>query len=90
MSDVFENAMGFKANISGKTSLKSKPTKKGEYLNKEYDNIFTKGIVVHKASIIDFVSRMIAAGDVDLSREDGLRKAKTISDHLPVSIEFSF
>ncbi len=91
MNDIVEMAMGFKSNISGETSLKSKLTKKGKYLNKEYDNVFSKGVVVRRAGIIDFVSKMAATGTIDLSSEEnGLKKAKQISDHLPVFVELSF
>lgn len=78
MKNVFEGIFETLHQIEGKTSLKAKLDKKGSYLHKEYDNIFTRGLRVHEAGIFDFVP---AAGS--------LADARRISDHLPAFIVFS-
>lgn len=77
MANVFEGMLHTRHQIEGKTSLKSKIDGKGSYLQKEYDNIFTRGFRVYQAGILDFV----AGGD--------LKEARKISDHLPAFIVFS-
>jgi endonuclease/exonuclease/phosphatase family metal-dependent hydrolase len=77
--------LGFRSNIQGLTSLKQSP-KDGEHLFRQYDNIYTHGnIVVCFSSVIDFTSRYPAP----ISADD-LRKARAISDHLPMVIGFQF
>lgn len=78
LDPVFEGMLKMKHNIEGKTSLKMKLDKKGKYLMRDYDNIYTRGVTVHKAAIYDFVP---LAGD--------LEKARKVSDHLPVYIVFT-
>lgn len=73
---VFENLLGARHNIEGKTSLKNK-SDNGGHLSKEYDNIFTRGVAVCHSAIIDFVPLF-----------ENFKKAREISDHLPVFIVF--
>jgi endonuclease/exonuclease/phosphatase family metal-dependent hydrolase len=79
LDPIFEEKMGFHRNIIGKTSLKNKLDENGDYLSKEYDNIYTKGIPVLKSGILNFVGP-----------RKYLSEARKISDHLPVFIVFEF
>lgn len=75
----FENKLGFKHQIEGKTSLKRKLSKENIYVYREYDNIYTRGnIQICFAGIVDFVPQF-----------PNLKQARQISDHLPVFIEFT-
>lgn len=69
---------GFKNAIQNqRTTLKMK-CKDGDYLSHPIDNIyFTPGIEMNKASSVDFVKSC-----------ENLERARRISDHLPVYIEF--
>ncbi len=73
----FEEKMNMKHQIEGKTSLKNKFGAKGEYLLNEYDNIYSRGVSVVRAGILDFFPVF-----------GGFTEAKEISDHLPVFIVF--
>ncbi|GAB0174215.1 MAG: hypothetical protein HHAS10_00940 [Candidatus Altimarinota bacterium] len=80
--DIFA---GWTDHIDGKTSLKSTIGKDGSYLSYQYDHILTKGGVrVCESGIIDFVSLHFSPVDVE-----NLRRAREISDHLPVYIRFT-
>lgn len=80
LNPYFEDVLGFRHRIEGKTSLKQKNDKKGSHLSKEYDNIYTRGkISVCKSAILDFVPKF-----------PDLKEARKISDHLPVLIIFNF
>lgn len=77
LNPYFEDVLHLKHNIEGKTSLKSKE-KNGEYLAKEYDNIYTgSAINVIDAGVYDFVQKI---GD--------LEEARKVSDHLLAYIIF--
>ena len=78
MRNVFEKALGFSHNINAKTSLKMKQTGNGEYVNRAFDNIYTREIKVHDSGVYDFVMQF-----------PDLKSARNISDHLPVYITFS-
>lgn len=61
-----------------KTSLKMKVSD-DEHLANEYDNIFFESKPIHK----------ISSGVIDFSKEfSSLKDARTISDHIPVYLEF--
>lgn len=70
--------MGFKSALQNqRTTLKMK-CKNGDYLSHPIDNVyFTPGITMVQAGSVDIV------GDCD-----NLKRAREISDHLPVYIEF--
>jgi len=72
---------GFEPSITDqKTSLKMKGSTDGDHLANEYDNIFFE--------INAF--RKIKSGVLDFSKEfNTLHEARTISDHIPVYLEFS-
>ncbi len=72
---------GFEPSIvNQKTSLKMKGSSDGDHLANEYDNIFYEMNSFQK----------IKAGVLDFSKEfNSLHEARTISDHLPVYLEFS-
>lgn len=72
----FKN-LGLKHEITEKTSLKKK-RKNGNYRYKQYDNIWTNSII-RQAGVIDFVTQF-----------DTLKKAREISDHLPVFVDVLF
>lgn len=77
LDKVFEDQLGFRHQIEGRTSLKNK-VDKGNYYKNEYDNIYVRGnITICQAGIIDFVPAF-----------PDLKTAKKISDHLPVFVEF--
>lgn len=80
LDDVLEGELKFQHQIEGKTSLKSKPDPKPRgYLSKEYDNIYTKGFLMPcQLGIVDFVPMF-----------SDIKKAKEISDHLPVFMIFT-
>jgi endonuclease/exonuclease/phosphatase family metal-dependent hydrolase len=84
-TDPVLETLGFRSHIRGLTSLKKTP-KDGQYLFRQYDNIYTRGkITVCFAEVIDFTKRFpfpISA--------DNFQKARAISDHLPVVIGFQF
>jgi len=65
--------------INQKTSLKMKPSKTGEKLGNEYDNIFYEYQLVEKlnAGIYEFYKKFV-----------DLKTARTISDHVPVYLQF--
>lgn len=80
LEKYFEKQLGFTHHIEGKTSLKAKVDTKGNYLQSEYDNIYSKGnIKVCKSGIVDFVPRF-----------SDLKSARYVSDHLPVFVVFTF
>lgn len=72
---------GFEPSIvAQKTSLKMKGSPDGEHLANEYDNIFYEINTIKK----------VKSGVVDFSLEfNTLHEARTISDHIPVFLEFS-
>lgn len=78
LNPIFEEKLKFQHHIADKTSLKSKISANGSYFAQEYDNIYTKGVVVSQAGIVDFVPSF-----------SDLKEAKQISDHLPVFIVFT-
>ncbi|NTW13784.1 MAG: endonuclease/exonuclease/phosphatase family protein [Candidatus Moranbacteria bacterium] len=77
LDGVFERVLGGRHVIEGKTSLKAKSGKRGEYLNKEFDNVYVRGMSVVSSSIDDIVPS-----------EGGLEKTRMLSDHLPVRVVF--
>lgn len=77
LDDVFERVLGGRHLIDGKTSLKAKPGKRGEYLNREFDNVYVRGVSVVSSSVVDIVPK-----------EGGLEKTRVLSDHLPVRVVF--
>lgn len=76
-------SIGFTGNIHELTSLKQKLGADGAYRKYQYDNIYTKGIRVRDARVIDFI-----ASDFAPLSQESLKAAHKISDHLPVSIRF--
>jgi deoxyribonuclease-1-like protein len=74
---VFEDQMHFQHQIEGKTSLGNEVDGKDGYFSQEFDNIYTRGVKVLSAGIIDFVPIFAS-----------LQDAKIISDHLPEFIIF--
>jgi endonuclease/exonuclease/phosphatase family metal-dependent hydrolase len=78
LDPVFESVLHARHNIEGRTSLKVKLGKNGEYVYRGYDNVYTRGVTVYKSAILDFVP---LAGD--------LETARIASDHLPVYIVFT-
>jgi endonuclease/exonuclease/phosphatase family metal-dependent hydrolase len=71
--------MGFEAALANqKTTIKMEP-KQGQHLANSYDNFFYEksSIQIFKAGVIDFTSKFST-----------LKEARTISDHLPIFIEF--
>jgi deoxyribonuclease-1-like protein len=75
---------GWTAHIHGKTSLKQKLGRKGEYLLYQYDHILSKGsIKVTRSRVIDFVAERYSP-----ITDESLRSARLVSDHLPVSVQF--
>lgn len=82
-TDAPFQSIGFSGNVNELTSLKQKLGKDGAYRKYQYDNIYTKGIRVTGAEVIDFVS----IGFAPVS-EESLKAAHTISDHLPILIRF--
>lgn len=81
-TDPLFGRIGFAGNISAYTSLKSIMRKEG-HLARQYDNIYTKGVTVCRSGVIDFVSEHF--GPVTNA---SLKKARRVSDHLPVFITF--
>lgn len=75
-----------------KTSLKMKLKDNGEYLNKEYDNIFVESAVLDfKASgIIDFVEVYRRQQNEEPLSQETLSLARKISDHLPIWADVNF
>lgn len=67
--------------VNQKTSLKMKKNSTGEYLAREYDNIFyeTAPLRIGRSGIVDFVPRF-----------KDLKSARKISDHLPVWCELQW
>jgi endonuclease/exonuclease/phosphatase family metal-dependent hydrolase len=83
ITDKTFKEMGYTGHVSSKTSLKNKLDGNGGYLLHQYDNIYTKGITVCEAGVIDFVSEYFSP-----VTNESLKKAKEVSDHLPVYIRF--
>lgn len=75
--------LGYTGHISEKTSLKNKLDVNGGYRFHQYDNIYTKGITVCESGVIDFVKEYFSP-----VTNESLKKAKEVSDHLPVYIRF--
>jgi endonuclease/exonuclease/phosphatase family metal-dependent hydrolase len=81
-TDKYFESIGYTGHIIGLTSLNRKV--KGErYLAHQYDNIYTKGIEVCTAGIVDFVQDSFAP-----VADESLKRAHRISDHLPVFATF--
>lgn len=81
-TDKYFESIGYTGHITGLTSLGSEV--KGEkYLAHQYDNIYTKGIEVCTAGIVDFVKDSFSPVD-----NESLKRAHKISDHLPVFATF--
>lgn len=77
--------LGFSSLIRGLTSLKQLPAQ-GVYLNRQYDNIYTRGkFTVCYSGILDFTKRFPSP----ISNDD-FKKARAISDHLPVIVGLQF
>jgi endonuclease/exonuclease/phosphatase family metal-dependent hydrolase len=74
--------LGFTGYISELTSLKMKVSS-GRYLTKQYDNIYGKGIHVCSSGTINFVEKFFSP-----VTDESLKKAREVSDHLPVFITF--
>jgi endonuclease/exonuclease/phosphatase family metal-dependent hydrolase len=75
--------LGFKGTIKQKTSLKQKVTATGEYLFHQYDNVYVKNIRVCGSGVIDFVQMLYLP-----VTDESLVQARTVSDHLPVYVNF--
>jgi endonuclease/exonuclease/phosphatase family metal-dependent hydrolase len=82
-TDPVFTQMGYTGQIREKTSIKDKLDAQGGYLLHQYDNIYTKGIHVCESGVIDFVDQYFSP-----VRQESLRKAREVSDHLPVYIRF--
>lgn len=73
---------GYAGHIRALTSLKKK-LDGGRYVGVQYDNIYTKGVHVCTAGVIDFVERDFAP-----ITDESLARARELSDHLPVFATF--
>lgn len=73
---------GYQGHIAELTTLKGKVSD-GGYRARQYDNIYTKGLTVCSAGVIDFVD-----GHFTPLTPTTLRAARHLSDHLPVFITF--
>lgn len=82
-TDPTFSSLGFKGMIKQKTSLKQKVTVMGEYLTHQYDNVYVKNIRVCSSGVVDFVQMMYLP-----VTNESLVQARTVSDHLPVYINF--
>jgi deoxyribonuclease-1-like protein len=74
--------IGFMGHIRHATSLK-KMLREGEYFNRQYDNVYTKGLHVCSGGIIDFVQENYSP-----LTEESYKQAHHLSDHVPVYITF--
>ena len=79
ITDTTFEAMGYKGTIREKTSLKQKLDTRGGYLFHQYDNIYVKGVSVSESGVIDFVVKYFSP-----VTDESLKKAREVSDHLPV------
>lgn len=75
-------AIGMTGHIREATSL-TRMVRSGNYRRKQFDNVYTKGIEVCSAGVIDFVGEQFAPVD-----DATLSRAREVSDHLPVMIRF--
>lgn len=82
-TDPVFTQMGYTGQIREKTSIKDKLDAQGNYLLHQYDNIYTKGIHVCESGVIDFVGQYFSP-----VTQESLRKAREVSDHLPVYIRY--
>lgn len=82
-TDPVFTQMGYTGQIREKTSIKDKLDAQGNYLLHQYDNIYTKGIHVCESGVIDFVDQYFSP-----VTQESLRKAREVSDHLPVYIRY--
>ncbi len=78
-------AVGFAGHVRVKTSLKTRLDVNGGYLRHQYDNVYTRGVVVCDSGVIDFVQEHFAP-----ITDESLARARTVSDHLPVYLNFRF
>ncbi|MDQ1344207.1 MAG: hypothetical protein QG650_927 [Patescibacteria group bacterium] len=78
-ADAFLWKAGFRLSSTGKTSLKQKPDERGNYRLHDFDHAYVKGFEICGSGIIDFVERKFSP-----VTEESLKKARKISDHLPV------
>lgn len=81
-TDSLFERIGFTGHITASTSLKSAVQSNG-YRSRQYDNVYTKGITVCTAGVIDFVEAHFAP-----VTDASLRNARHLSDHLPVFVTF--
>ncbi len=79
-ADPYFRKLGFVPVSVGKTTLKDKPTAAGEYRHKDFDHVYVKGLKVCDSGVVDFPARHFAPVD----GPEALRRAQTVSDHLPV------
>lgn len=82
-TDSLFKSSGYDGHIQEKTSLMKALGKKGEYHSQQYDNIYTKGIVVCSSGVYDFVKEKHSP-----VTNESLHLAKKVSDHLPSYINF--
>lgn len=82
VTDPLMSPAGYTGHIKELTSIKMKLD--GErHLAKQYDNIYTKGVHVCTSGTIDFVT-----GSFSPLTPESLKRARVISDHLPVYATF--
>lgn len=76
-------SLGYVGAIDEATSLHQKLTRNNEYVFRQYDNIYTKGVTVCESGIIDFVGKYFSP-----VTDESLKRAREVSDHLPVYARF--
>lgn len=85
MRKAFADA-GYRTFDFGKTSLKTRQDKYGDYASKPYDHIFIKGNMrVCAYGTIPFPDPILAQ-----NAENAFRDARKVSDHMPIFVAFSF
>ncbi len=81
-TDPLFAAVGYQGHIAELTSLRKKVTG-AQYLSRQYDNIYTKGVEVCTSGAVDFVKKSFSPVN-----DESLLRALKISDHLPVFVTF--
>ena len=74
--------LGFTGHINEPTSLKNNVIA-GKYREKQYDNIYTRGIHVCSSGVINFAEKYYSPVTTE-----SIKEAKKVSDHLPVFVTF--
>lgn len=75
--------IGYVSAIHQKTSLRQKYSTSRSYALHQYDNIYTKGVIVCESGVIDFVAEYFSP-----VTDQSLQEARKVSDHLPVYVLF--